>query len=274
MSEIANMPEDRIDPPQSEPIKPPSCSPGLSALLWRSALLFVLVAATIVAGLLGPKVESGSLPGVKMELPYKIGQYWGYDQEVSEAELAILPKDTGFARKKYDTLDGDEVFCSIVLAGAQRQSIHRPEVCLPAQGWSIRDRSTERVKLANGKEIPITVLTLVRPVQLPNGQTVEIRQLYAYWFVGRTRMTHSHYSRIFESMLDRILYGINHRWAYVTVSSIISETIKRDGKTKVETLNMLKEFIAQSAPQFIKDEAFGFATKTEDTGHQSREGRT
>ncbi len=272
MSEIANIPEDRIEEKQSETRKSTSSSASCFAgVFWRSAILFILVAATIVLGLLGPKVESGSLPGVEMQLPYKIGEYWGYEQKVSEAELAILPKDTGFARKRYDTLDGDEVFCSIVLAGAQRQSIHRPEVCLPAQGWSIHDRFTERVKLANGKDIPITVLTLVRPVQLPNGQTIEIRQLYAYWFVGRTRMTHSHYSRIFESMLDRILYGVNHRWAYVTVSSMIGETIKRGGKSKVETLNMLKEFIAKSAPEFIKDEAFGLAAKPEKTEGQSAE---
>ncbi len=273
MSQIANMPKDRTDPPRGSDRKWLTTSPDLSSIIWRGAVLFILVAATIFAGVLSPEIESGSIPGVKMELPHKIGEYWGYDQKVSEAELAILPKDTGFARKRYERFDGEEVYCSVVLAGAQRQSIHQPEVCLPAQGWSIRDRFTERVKLANGKEIPITVLILVRPVQLQQGQTIEVRQLYAYWFVGRTRMTHSHYSRIFESMIDRVVHRVNHRWAYVTVSSMISETIRRGGKNKTETLTMLKDFIAQCAPEFIKQEAFGLAVEAKGAEGQSAEAK-
>ncbi len=226
--------------------------------VWRAVLFVAFIAVTTMICVVQPKeIGVGSLPGVKMSLPHQIGEYWGYDQEVGAAERLLLPEDTEFARKEYSNLSGESVFCSIVLAGAQRQSIHRPEVCLPAQGWSIRDRRTETAALDGGRKIDMSVLTLVRPVQLSNGQTVEIRQLYAYWFVGRTRMTPSHESRIFESMLDRVFQGISHRWAYVTVNTMVGESIKPGGKNEAETLELIKDFVSEAAPSFITSEAFG-----------------
>jgi EpsI family protein len=225
--------------------------------LWRSIVLIALVVITIGVCLASPSSKTGALPGVEMALPHRVGEYWGYDKEVSPNELAILPKDTEFVRKLYESLIGDQIFCSIVLAGAQKQSIHRPEVCLPAQGWTIRNRSTEKVTLVNGKILDITVLTLVQPFQIPSGQTIEVRQIYTYWFIGRTRMTPSHFSRVFESMLDRVFSGISHRWAYVTVSSQVQANLRRDGKDETQTLELIKQFISQAAPSFIKPEAYG-----------------
>ena len=66
---------------------------------------------------------------------------------------------------------GDEaVFVSIVLSGAEKRSIHRPEVCLPAQGWQIRSAHGREVRLDDGRTLPVTVLTVARNVQFANGR--------------------------------------------------------------------------------------------------------
>ncbi len=235
---------------------------SMPAILWRAGVLLALVAVAVIVALANPaSTRSGNEAGVVMNLPYQAGQYWGYDQEISKAERVILPEDTEFARKMYDTMEGDQVFASIVLAGAQRQSIHRPEVCLPAQGWSIANRETRTIALANGQELEVALLHLVRPVQFANGETREVRSLYAYWFVGRDRTTPSHFSREIESMFDRVFKGINHRWAYVTISAMVTEGLKPSGRNAEQTYAVIEDFIANTADQFMKPEAFGLAAR-------------
>src|SRR5438477_727753 len=74
---------------------------------------------------------------VNLSLPEMVGDWKGAEQEVGGAERAILGPDTQFARKVY-TMDQDQIFVSVVLSGPDMNtSIHRPERCLPAQGWTI-----------------------------------------------------------------------------------------------------------------------------------------
>src|SRR5581483_11540616 len=77
---------------------------------------------------------------VKMELPDTLGIWEGTPTEVTQKEKDGLAPDTQFCRKTYDDGFGDHILVSIVLSGNDLDnSIHRPERCLPAQGWSIVD---------------------------------------------------------------------------------------------------------------------------------------
>src|SRR3954469_23336206 len=82
---------------------------------------------------------------ISLTLPEFVGSWQGVDQEVSPAEKEILGPDTQFSRKIYRR-GTDEIYVSIVLSGPDMNtSIHRPERCLPAQGWTIT--SSEKVKV-------------------------------------------------------------------------------------------------------------------------------
>ncbi len=73
-----------------------------------------------------------------MKLPAQVGRWTGQEAPVSTEELAGLAPDTQFARQWYTDLAGDRIYVSIVLSGADMaNSIHRPERCLVAQGWTV-----------------------------------------------------------------------------------------------------------------------------------------
>jgi hypothetical protein len=218
--------------------------------LWRSILPLVLVVAIVGLCLLSGRPSSTSEAGVMMNLPYKVGMFWGKREEASLAEKNILPPDTLIERKLYSDLFQNGIQCSIVLSGVERRSIHRPEVCLPGQGWLIRKREIVPVTLASGKVLKVKQLTLEREVVIGPGQTRKIQSLFYYWFVGKNITTPDHYARALRSSWDQIVHGINHRWAYVSVTSLVGSTIRQDGKNLEETQTMLQDFIREAVPCF------------------------
>lgn len=216
--------------------------------------LVMLAAATIAACLLGGNILASPETGVKMDLPVNIGDFNGTPQEVSESERIILPDDTEFAKMLYTDPEGDSVNAQIVLAGAERRSIHRPEVCLPGQGWTIKSSQTLKIPLPSGSTLPVTMLRIARPITVGD-QTAELESLFLYWFVGKDTVTASHLARVLKTNLDVLIDNTNHRWAYVIASSPVWAGLKPGGKTEAETRSMLESFIKEFAPEIIKAEA-------------------
>src|SRR5213592_2159864 len=88
--------------------------------------------------------------GIELQLPEFVGDWHGVEQEASKGERDILGPDTQFARKVYKK-GTDEIFVSIVVSGPDMNtSIHRPERCLPAQGWTVADSRAVSVVLPSG----------------------------------------------------------------------------------------------------------------------------
>lgn len=134
------------------------------------------------------------------------------------AEQSMLPKDTGLTRSVYvpNPPPGPTFYATIVLSGDDRSSIHRPQVCMVAQGHDIQDEYTIAVDMGEGRPpLDVHVLEFARPVE---GQPDKIETTYyAYWFVGKGRTTASHVQRMIWMATDRIFHGVNHRWAYVSI---------------------------------------------------------
>lgn len=219
---------------------------------WRVGVILVLTAAAIGACFIGQAPVLVSESGIVMDLPQSIESFWGTNQEVSESERVILPKDTEFAKKLYQDGAGNTVNAQIVLAGAEKRSIHRPEVCLPGQGWTLKTGRVLPVKLDNGKTLDVMMLTIARPVMLSNGQQKELTSLFLYWFVGKDATTPHHLLRILKTNLDMLLHNTNHRWAYVIVSAPVLEGLVPGGKSQEKTQELLEQFIAKLAPQIMK----------------------
>jgi exosortase len=90
-----------------------------------------------------------------VELPAFLGTEWiGQRAEVSPAERDILPADTGYSRKNYAFVSDRtrDVFLSIVLSGRDRTSIHRPELCLVGQGWTIESAMQHTFRHPAGRD--------------------------------------------------------------------------------------------------------------------------
>lgn len=196
-----------------------------------------LVAVVIVAVAIGQMVwlsRSATRPAQGMtgvalapdglnpvELPTFLGIEWtGRPAEVSQAERAILPPDTGYSRKLYFSHRNAarQVFLSIVLSGRDRTSIHRPELCLMGQGWTVESAARRAFGYPGGGAFPATVLQVQREVQTPQGRQ-RVPQLVAYWFVGGEGVVPSHWERVARDAWSRVVHGRADRWAYVLMQT-------------------------------------------------------
>jgi hypothetical protein len=207
--------------------------------LWRSFILMLLAGLTYLACLLFHDVDTNTEPGVLMNLPDALGSYLGFDTDITEGERLVLPRDTEFAKKRYEGFNLPEITTEIVLSGAQRQSIHRPQVCLVGQGWAIQKEETILITLAERQVQKVRKLTLVKA---EDGK--EIVGYFIYWFIGKDKTTDDHLDRIFLTSWDRIVHRVNHRWAYVIVSSILPG-LQVTEKEKSRVLSDLIAFTGQ-----------------------------
>ncbi|MBI5685398.1 MAG: EpsI family protein [Verrucomicrobia bacterium] len=187
---------------------------------WRPyAVLVGLLAGAAALTALSGKVSQVSEAGIVMKLPERLGEWVGVPMPVMEVERQGLPVDTEFERRLYRDARGNEVYCSIVLAGKDARSIHRPETCLPAQGWEVLDGRYEDVPVNAGgvAALRTRALKIVRRLQA-GGMDGSVERLNYYWFMGKDRVTASHIQRIVWNSFDRIVHSVNHRWAYITLT--------------------------------------------------------
>ena len=135
---------------------------------------------------------------------------------ITLAEKTYLPSGTRIAKRSYRTLGLPDMHVSVVVAGRERRSIHKPQVCLVGQGYMIRNESVESIATRDGREVAVTFLDVIRR---RGGKTVSRPVSYAYWFISPRRETPRHLERLFWIAADGVLFGKRHTWAYVAVST-------------------------------------------------------
>jgi len=231
-------------------------APGSVRAVPMALLAIVLVAAGAEAALLGRladrpmQADAGirlAADGVDpVELPTFLGTEWiGRRTEVTAIEREILPPDTGFSRKVYVPLTDPSkaVLLSLVLSGRDRTSIHRPELCLVGQGFTVLSARTHVFAYPGlaGDGFPATVLEVEREVPTTTGY-VTVPQLVAYWFVGRDQVVAGSWQRVLQDAWNRLRLRTD-RWAYVLV-----QTDARDGEEAA--LARMQEVLDQTLPAF------------------------
>ena len=140
----------------------------------------------------------------------RLGEIAGFTSEPlepSESERTILPADTQFDKRLYTAPDGTWYQVSLVIGGKSKSSIHRPELCLPSQGFQMMNpRSLD----AGG--VAWHAVTLARGTLPPLG--------FAYTFFNQDGFrTSSHVRRILRDVFDRSFRARIDRWAMVTVNA-------------------------------------------------------
>ncbi|HUJ11551.1 MAG TPA: EpsI family protein [Verrucomicrobiae bacterium] len=230
-------------------------TPARGSGVMQIGLLVAILGIGVLLTALTSDVSKVSEPGVKLVngqlfLVDKVADWTGGElQGLSDQEKKILPADTEGARRLFTDKEGHEVFCSIVLAGRDVTSIHRPELCLPGQGWTIQNEQVQQVPVAtaHGGILDVMRINATRSIPLANGETGRYRAIFVYWFVGKNRTTPYHWQRIFWTSLDRVFYNTNHRWAYILISM---PNIDAVGSVE-ETMKIISGFVQDIYPTLI-----------------------
>lgn len=229
-------------------------------------LLPVLLGGTMSSIYFLPQVGAVADSAVKMELPSTYGSWIFRQYPPSEAELQALSADTQFskaiclsARPGETDAEGysipDQIQLSIVLSGYDlNNSIHRPERCMPAQGHDIFSTKDVVLNLSNKRQFAAKRLGSTRiPTGNEPADPTEPRCITYYFFVGHDQVTNDHLKRTFIDMKDRLVRGMDQRWAYASFSmwygkvpSIATEVTEEEADRK------LREFIAGFAEKQVK----------------------
>ena len=150
----------------------------------------------------------------------------------SLGEKKVLPADTKIIKRVYRMADV-QFLVSAVIGGVSKSSLHRPEVCMPAQGYvmsnprsfEVADRPFRAIHLSGANSSP---------------------SVLAYTFFNQAGVrTASHTKRILVDTWDRSVYNRVDRWVMVTVNaSVPMDSAGFDLMHEADRLQ-LEEFLAR-----------------------------
>lgn len=232
-------------------------------------LLPLFLGGTLSAVYLLPKVGAVAQSAVNMELPDTSGSWSFEKQYASEREIKTLAPDTEFSKavcfstrpgeiNRYGNSVADAVQLSIVLSGSDiNNSIHRPERCMPSQGHNITSSSERTLKLPNGREFAAKRLVSIQSVRNEANKDQEeylkFKCLTYYFFVGHDHVTNDHLGRTFVDIKDRLVRGMDQRWAYASVSMWYGKVPYIENEvSEGEADGKLQKFLTEFAEDQIK----------------------
>jgi hypothetical protein len=197
-----------------------------------------------------PGVRTKPLPGshnLEVILPQSAPGY--AFQATTQAEIVVvsLPDDTSFGSGTYTSKDGFHASVNVVLMGTDRSSIHKPQVCLTAQGWKI-DESASRVEQVripkpSPYDLPVMRLTGSKQFEVEGGAKT-FSCVYAYWYVDNSHLTAKNLQLMLLMAKDLLLTGVLDRFSYISYFSIC-EPGQEDA-----TFARMKDLMAATVPDF------------------------
>ena len=216
----------------------------------RVSSLLALLAAGFSTVFLIPKSPPQNPASVRTTLPESLPGWTSRELAVSAYEQQSLGLETRFAKRAYRNPAGDEVQVIVVFSGSDMNtSIHRPERCLPAQGWTIIQNTPAEVPLPDQTRLAVTRLKNLRSIQDASGRPFLVSNIAYYWFVGHQNVTRSHLARSWMDIRDRILRNSDQRWAYLTASAVVTAGLQPGGKDEAATDTLLAGFLAALWPE-------------------------
>jgi len=171
-----------------------------------------LATALVVAAMLWQATtpETTLMPTPELAFPELAGATWE-ELPMSESEKNILPADTVLMRRRYSFADGHFLQLTAVVGGRSKSSVHRPELCLPGQGFLMKNPRT-----VSSGSVSWRMLDLEH--------AGDGRMGFAYTFAnGQGLKTSSHLVRIFTDVWNRSVHGRIDRWVMLTVSASITD---------------------------------------------------
>lgn len=234
---------------------------------FRALFLPLFLGAGLCSIYFLPRAGGVSNSAIAMELPSNFG-HWSLNQtSATTMEIETLGADTKFskadcysARPGEYTEEGrpipDFINLSLVLSGYDlNSSIHRPERCMPAQGHTILNSKDVKISLNNGREFEAKRLLSIRKVSTEDSKvTQEWKCITYYFFVGYDHVTNDHLTRTFLDMKDRLVRGMDQRWAYASATIYYGSVpwIPDREVSEEEADKKLRDFVAKLAEKQIQ----------------------
>ncbi|MEY4385830.1 MAG: hypothetical protein RLY20_1113 [Verrucomicrobiota bacterium] len=194
----------------------------LTALLLIASSVGVLAYYKANQRLGKPGLKTSAIHGgdlrVKIELPASAQGLSGVLIPPSDTVTNMLPPDTSIAQMCYTNPAGLRVYCTAVLMGTDRTSIHKPQYCLRGQGFTIDEARSElttlRVYKPDPVDLPVVKLIASRDTVI-DGKPRQTSCVFVYWLVCGDEVTASR-SHMGLSMSKHMLRtGELQRWSYV-----------------------------------------------------------
>ena len=177
---------------------PRPCAAGFAAC----AAMTALTVAAMSFQLFAPAPEVCGPAGVAFP---EIAGFTAEALEPSVAETNLL-RGASVEKRLYKAASGFWFQATSVTSGPDKSSLHRPELCLPSQGFDISGR-----RAAEAGGVPWRVISLA-------GRAGSGDALFAYTFFNQDLWrTSSHEARIWRDVWDRTANGRIDRWTMVTV---------------------------------------------------------
>lgn len=230
-------------------------------ILWLVALALMGGGAGVLARL--KNNQQLGAPGVKTEplgggrnlrvlLPDRVLDYESEEIKQEGIVTNTLPADTSYGQRRYTHNENpnDWLLLNVVLMGADRTSIHKPQFCLEGAGWKIDHAASLQTKLPVERpqryELPVVKLVSTRSVPNHSGQPVTVRGVYVYWFVADGALSGdlSGRERMWWMAKHLLWTGVLQRWAYVSCLAVCLP-----GQEDA-TFERMKSFIAAAVPEF------------------------
>jgi exosortase len=181
----------------------------------------------------------------RVHLPARVLDFQSQEFPIQHLTWEALPKDTVFGHRVYGQTNGLTLDVQVVLMGADRSSIHKPQYCLNGSGFDILKTEPKSIRVDRPRphDLPVMKLTLGR--QVKDGETIRREAgVFVYWFVADGEVTAEHRQRMWWMARDMLKTGVLQRWAYVIC---FAPCAPGDEET---TYERMKEFIAAAVPEF------------------------
>jgi hypothetical protein len=196
-----------------------------------------------------PGIKATPIPGsvmMEIHLPERVLDFTSTNVPEPPVVLGYLPKDTSYAERIYTAPDGFWIQSTAILMGTDRTSIHRPEWCMPGQGWNIDEKKAMDIPVSDQPpyHLQAACWKVSQIIQGANGQSGKIEGIYVYWYVANNEETRDHTKMIEQLTLDLLRTGALQRWAYISYFALC-----RPGQEDA-AIDRIKSFIATQAPEF------------------------
>jgi hypothetical protein len=192
--------------------------------------------------MVGLRDENGNVVTTRgVPLPEKVLEFRSELLPITTQLLQTLPGDTTYGRRLYSSDDGFGASASVVLMGADRTSIHKPEFCLPGGGWNIDKKEADTIRIDSPAPYDLPVMKWSVSQEVRGGV---LHGFYIFWFVNDREITREHSGRMISIAKSMLSKGELERWAYISYL-VFCQPGQEDA-----AYARAKKLIAASVPQY------------------------
>ncbi len=151
-------------------------------------------------------------------MPALLSGFVSDDKPMTAREQSALKDDVTIERRFYMKPER-AILATVVLSGAEKRSLHPPEICLGAGGWVFNHQSIVPLELGGGQEARVSLISMHRDEESTTepGKRVRTSGINLFWYQGSDgTICASYEEHVIRTYLDAVFRNVNHRWALMS----------------------------------------------------------